>query len=280
MEPEEHYQYFETLFARNRAAILSTLKDDKWLREGRVVVQFGEGVRGIADKVRMIRIPLSDIYRSACELQSKAEAALDGVAEEIASVAGGKDLIRPRIVLLHLLRLLYHLTEGPDHTTLGSMVFDLETELGVSRKTVEPGTTPTGGATGKGGGLEGLFSMATTMMERMGMKPPEGMKPPTENEISSVIETVFNNEATQSAIQGMFGSLQGCNDIGSMMQTVMSNMGDPSTMGALQQSVSATMQEAAQAIGPLATEPSLSELSLDEIPLPPLVPEESIASLD
>ena len=84
------------------------------------------------------------------------------------------------------------------------------------------------------GGLSGLSCMATGMMKKMGYQQPPGMKPPSEQEISTVIGTVFNNETTQTAIQSMFSSLQGCQDFGSAVQTVVKNVTDLATMEAIQ----------------------------------------------
>jgi hypothetical protein len=195
---------------------------------------------------------LSEIFLIACDLQQTAERALDGFDEQIAQAAGGKDLIRPNILLLHLMRIFYHLNDGADKESLGIIVTQLENELGVAKKTVgsEPWVTTTpistsGQQTAASGGLSGLFTMATSMMEKMGYKPPPGMKPPSEGEISTVISTVFNNETTQNAIQGMFTSLQGCQDFGSAVQTVVKNVTDPATMEAIQGSVMQTAQMAA-----------------------------------
>ena len=253
MSPQEHYSYFETLFNRNRNGILNCLKDDRWIRKGRLVIQFGEGIKGMPERCKQIRIMLSDIFLIACDLQQTAEKAFDGIDEEIAQSAGGKDLIRPNILLLHLLRIFYHLTDGSDKDSLGIIVTQLENELGVSKKTVgsEPWITPTPAPPSTtqpavSGGLSGLFTMATNMMERMGYKPPPGLKPPSENEITNVISTVFNNETTQNAIQGMFTSLQGCQDFGTAVQTVVKNVTDPITMEAIQDSVMQTAQIASE----------------------------------
>lgn len=253
MTPEEHYCYFETLFNRNRTAVLNCLKDDRWIRTGRLVIQFGEGIKGMSEKCKQIRITLSDIFLIACDLQTTAEKALDGIDEKFAQAAGGKDLIRPNILLLHLIRIFYHLNDGTDKDLLGLVVTQLENDLGVSKKTVgsepwiSPGAPMGGVATQSAatGGLSGLFTMATSMMEKMGYKPPPGMKPPSEGEISNVISTVFNNETTQNAIQGMFTSLQGCQDFGSAVQTVVKNVTDPATMEAIQGTVMQTAQLAA-----------------------------------
>ena len=250
--PEDHYRYFETLYNRKRSDILNCLKDDRWIRTGNIVIQYGDGIRTtreIEEKRKQVRIMLSDIFLIACDLQSQAERALDGIDEKFAQAAGGKDLIRPTILLLHLIRIFYHLNDGADKIQLGEIVSQLENDLGVTKKTVgeEPWKVPVpnGASPAAAGGLSGLFTMATSMMEKMGYKPPPGMKPPSENEISTVISTVFNNETTQNAIQGMFSSLQGCTDFGSAVQEVVKNVTDPKTMEAIQGSVMQTAQLAA-----------------------------------
>jgi len=248
MSPQEHYHYFETLYNRNRNAILNCLNDDRWIRTGRLVIQFGEGIKGMHERCKQIRIMLSEIFLTACDLQQTAERTLDGLDAEIAQSAGGKDLIRPNILLLHLIRIFYHLNDGSDKELLGNIVTQIENDLNVSNKTVgtEPWITPVVSSppqtSAAGGGLSGLFTMATSMMEKMGYKPPPGLKPPSEGEISNVISSVFNNETTQNAIQGMFTSLQGCQDFGSAVQTVVQNVTDPATMDAIQGSVMQTAQ--------------------------------------
>jgi hypothetical protein len=248
MTPEEHYCYFETLYNRNRSAILNCLKDDRWIRTGRLNIQFGEGFRGMEQKCKQIRIMLSDIFLIACDLQSSAEKALDGIDEKFAQAAGGKDLIRPTILLLHLMRIFYHLNDGDDKVQLGSIVTQLENDLGVTKKTVgsEPWKAIAASSAPSpslaAGGLTSIFTMATDMMERMGYKPPPEMKPPTESEISNVISSVFNSDVTQSAIQNMFTGLQDCQDFGSAIQHVVKNVTDPTTMEAIQGSVMQTAQ--------------------------------------
>jgi hypothetical protein len=251
-DPAEHYCYFENIYNRHRSNVLNCLKDDRWLRTGRLVIQFGEGMKStkeLEEKRKQVRVMLSDIFLIACDLQAQAEKSLDGIDEQFAQAAGGKDLIRPNILLLHLMRIFYHLNDSADKAQLGEILTQLENDLGVPKKTVgeEPwkvveqaSTTPQAA-----GGLSGLFTMATNMMQKMGYQPPPGMKPPTETEISNVINTVFSNETTQNAIQGMFSSLNGCQDFGTAVQQVVKNVTDPKTMGAIQESVMQTAQIAA-----------------------------------
>jgi len=257
MAPHEHYRYFETLFNRKRNDVLNCLKDDRWIRTGNIVIQYGDGIKmtkDLEEKRKQVRIPISDIFLIAYDIQHKAELALDGIDEQFAQDAGGKDLIRPTILLLHLLRIFYYLTDGSDKDQLGTIVTQLETDLGVVKRTVaeDPikaaqmaavaatAASATANPNAAAGGLSGLFTMATNMMEKMGYKPPAGMKPPSEGEINNVISQVFNNETTQSAIQGMFSSMQGCTDFGSAIQHVVKNVTDPKIMADIQSSVAQT----------------------------------------
>lgn len=249
-EPELHYRYFETLYNRKRNDILNCMMDDRWIRTGNLVIQFGDGIKSskeIEEKRRQIRIMISDIFLIACDLQVQAEKALDGIDEKFAQVAGGKDLIRPSILLLHLIRIFYYLNDTSDKEALGVIVTQLEDLLGVPKKTITPNDPlkpPIDIPAATTGGLSGLFTMATSMMQKMGYEPPPGMKPPTETEISNVISTVFNNETTQNAIQGMFSSLNGCQDFGTAIQEVVKNVTDPRTMEAIQGSVVQTARAA------------------------------------
>ena len=241
MTPEEHFEYVETMYNRDRIGILNTRNDDSWIRKGSVVIQFGQGVRGLPEKCKQVRIMVSNIYQMACELQVQAEKRLEGLDEKYSQGAGGKDLIRPTILLLHLFRMFYYLNDGIDKPQLGAIVSAYEEELGLTKKTVgsEPWNVSSvaANALGNGSGLSGIFTMATTMMEKLGYKPPEGIKAPTESEITNIMTGVFNHETTQNAIQGMFTQLQGCNDFNSMVQTVVKSVADPNTMEAIQGAV-------------------------------------------
>lgn len=248
MLPREHYCYFETLYNRNRHGVINCLKEDRWIREGRLIVQFGEGIKGMAERCKQVRIPVSDVFLIACELRDKAEKGLDGIDPMFMQGVGGKDLIRPNILLLHLTRIFYYLTDGNDKLLLGDIVTQLENELHVTKKTVTDVAnliSPQQATATAVGGLSGLFTMATNIMQKMGHKIPEDMKPPSEQEISNVIGAVFNNETTQNAISGVFGSLQGSKDLGSALQSVIGSVTDPATMNAIQESVMQTTQAAA-----------------------------------
>lgn len=257
--PEEHYNYFETTYNKNRFSIIKTPRDDTWLKGKNVVVQFGEGLKmsggeGMEEKRKQIRLMISSIYNIAVDLQNMAEKSLDGIDESFTKDAAGKDLIRTNILLLHLYRIFFYLNDNPDRDILGPIVNKLEDELGVVNKTSittpsnnNASTTPLvgdGADNAISGGISGLFNMATGIMKKMGMEPPAGMVAPSEGEINRVISTVFNNQTTKTAIEGMLTSLKDCDNVESAVQQVMKNVTTPELLS----SISNTTMEATNSV--------------------------------
>lgn len=248
--PEDHYCYFETLYNRNRDAILNTIDSDAWTTK-RIYIQFGEGIaiKGVdasrsSRRIRSFRIMLAEIFTMAFELQNTAEAALDGIDEKFIQGAANKDLIRPNILLLHLMRIFYHLHDGGDRLQLGKIVTHLEADLGVTSKTVgsEPWIRPSaaGPPAGVTSGIAPLFAMATDMMTSMGYTVPAEMRPPTDADMQSMVSNVFNHPVAQNAIRGMLSGVEGCTDIPSALQQVMKSVSDPATMSAINETVMET----------------------------------------
>ena len=241
--PEEHYQYFEMLFNRRRNDILNCMKDDRWIRTGNIIIQYGEGIkssREVEEKRRQVRVMISDIFIIACDLQAHAQKSYDGMDAKFANDAAGKNLIRPNILLLHLMRIFYHIIETSDKVQLGAIVDQLETTLGITKKTKTIVQEEANNTKPKSQvpmtGLSSVFSMAMQMMNKFGYTPPEGMEAPSEEKILEVVDGVFGNPATQNTIQGMLSSLQGCNNIGDAIQGVVKSITDPATMAAIQNS--------------------------------------------
>jgi hypothetical protein len=248
MDASEHYRYFETLFGQKRRSILNTIQDSSWTRDDGMIIQFGQGTnipKELIQKFKQTRIMLSDIFSIAYDLQEIAEQNIDDLGKDFSN--GSKDLIRPRIILLHLMRIFYHLNDGSDKEQLGKIVNNLEEELGAT-KTVGVTTlqkrTSDVETNGQVGGLSGLFSMATNMMQKMGISTPDGMEAPSEKEISNVINKVFNNEGTQTVIQQVLSSLKGCDDIGSALQAAVKTVADPGTMKNIQETITKGFNEA------------------------------------
>lgn len=233
MEPYEHYAYFENIFNRHRSAILNCLKDDRWIRTGRIVVRFGEGKKqkdaATAKRLERVCIRLSDIFLMACDLQDEAEKRYEGMTEKEIADTGDQDLVRPSILLLHLVRIWYHLTDGADKAKLGSIVSHLETQLSVQDRTVQAQTKVTSAAgvppaQNAGATISNLFSFASNLMQQAGIKMPEGITPPTEEQCTSMIQNIFNNENTQKLITGVVSSVNEGGDLQSVVSNVFTGL--------------------------------------------------------
>ena len=147
-KPEEHAVYFETLYNKHKRSILATLRpgykedfpefsdiDDKWLIVGDLVIQYGSGTAAAAS-CGDIRIMLSEIYKIACDLQTTANNTYQGMGLAPAEWPQDLNLIRPHIILLHLMRIFYYLIDTKDKKDIGKIVSFLEDLLGMTTRTV------------------------------------------------------------------------------------------------------------------------------------------------
>ncbi len=139
--PTEHFTYFETLFSDKRIEILNILDDDDWLKSGSIHVRYGtNNIQNskIAKKLDGIKIMLSEIYSSACDLKDAETNAYSGLDKKF--VKGSSDMIKPDIILLHLTRIFYHLSSDEDKLKLYTIVDSYESKLDVKNRTEKPVT--------------------------------------------------------------------------------------------------------------------------------------------
>lgn len=224
MEPEEHYQYFETLYNRNRAEFLNCIDDDEFLSNGNLVIQFGEGIKDIVEKCKNVKIMISKFYQSASHLQSKCDNPDD------------IDSIRPKILMLHLFRIFYHLNEGTDKLRLGEIVTSLEKDL--RTKTLTVGSEPWARVnSGEPSSLSGLFNIAKGMMSKFGINLPDNFQPPSDNEVSDLMNNIFENADAQRTLQTVVTSLKDCDNLNDAIKTVVQNVTDEKTMSTIQESL-------------------------------------------
>lgn len=245
MEPEDHYIYFDKLYDRYKTDILNSVKDDRWLINGRVSIQYLDGVSLPAEKeekVKQVRIMLSEIYKMAVDIQRETDKMLESLGNEFLDEKGKKDLIRPQLILLRLARIFYHLQsdDGEEKGRVGLVVTDLEMELGIKERTV--GSEPWKNVVAVSGPIKGLFDMATGFMNKLGIAPPNA-KIPSEQDFSNIVNNIFNNEITQKLLQGTVSSLKDTDDFGSAFQNIIKNISEPDTLNSLQETIKQTTQE-------------------------------------
>lgn len=235
--PDEHHIYFENLFEEKRRLIFKTLTNDTWLKEGNVVIQFGEGFKGLSEKCKDIKILLSNIYNCAIELQDSAQKIAANLSEECAQ---NKDLIRPSIFLLHLMRIFYVVADEHDKKPVGDIITTLENDLNIKVKTVKP--EGTFNATPGDSGLETIFNVAKGAMKLGGLEVSDDIQAPTVAQFGEVLQTLFSNDGTRSLFQKFSDSLKNNDDMETTVQNLLRTAVDPETMQSIQQSFMQTAE--------------------------------------
>ena len=248
MNVSEHFQYFETIYAVNRNKILNN-NDDEWIRKGDIIIQLGglksTGNKATDEKRQQLRIYVSNIYNISCDVRKEAKELYDDIDPQFIEEKGKLYMQGPDSLLLNIMKIFFHLSTGDDKALLIKIINKLEDKLGILVKTEMIITsTNTNINNNNGSSFSGLFSIARTIMESSGIKPPPEMKTPTDEDVSRSINAVFQNEGTKNVIQKMVSSLQGCTDIGSAIQSVVKDIANPTTINALQTSIQQTAQQA------------------------------------
>lgn len=245
MKPEEHYVYIESLYNKNRMYILNMLVDDGWLRNGRLVIQFGEGIKGMAEKCKGISIQLSDIYNVAIDLQSAAEEAAQG--DDGADLGDDKDIIRPQIIQLHLMRLFYYLNDTPDKPKIEQIVSKIEEQLNipVEKRTVATekifnqqfNVVANNGVNPLASGLAGIFDMTKGVLQQFGITPPEDMNTPSQSVVMTALNNFFNSNTTQNIVRSTIEEIKECDGLASAAQVLLKKVADPATVNAIETSL-------------------------------------------
>ena len=232
--PQEHFDYFKKLLDSKRKLIYKSMENDDWLKNGNVIIQFGEGIKGMSEKCKHIKILLSNIYNAALELQETAKKLISDLGESTPN----KDMIRSSIILLHLMRIFYAIGEEDDKKPIGDIISKLETDLNIKVKTVKHVSILNGGESS----FEGIFNIAKTAMKAGGIDLPDEIQAPTNDQFKEVIETLFSNDSTKSLFQKFAAALKSNDDLGTTVQNLMNTAIDPETMKSISSSLLQTAE--------------------------------------
>lgn len=234
--PSDHFIYFESIFNECRTSILGKL-DDTWLVDGKVIIQYGSHCGSKLDsKLQQIKIELSDIYITALKLKAEEEERTKEMGSTI--VCDIHEIVRPNYILLYIMRLFYSLANESEKTNLKLQIKQLESQLSLDATLKTPFVEVINPqAAQAAGGISSIFEMALGFMKGVGITPPEGLKPPSEADVMSTINGLFNNESTQKTMSGIFSSLGNCDNLADAIQTVVKNISKPETMDIIHQTV-------------------------------------------
>lgn len=233
-KPEEHYIYFKKLYKKYKTVIPETLNNDSWLVEGGIEIKFGEYNKFLKDKCDNIKIMISKIYNCAVELQNSAMKNTLGLSEEV--VSKNKDLIRPSILLLHLMRIFYSVVSETNKPSLIKIIDTLEKELNVSNKIIKPppnlleqcGFGPhllqNGGEKSS---VAGVFNMITSFCKASGIDVPEDMNPPTDGQLVEALNSVMQNDLAKNLFETVSSSLKSNDKSDNAMKSLIQNIFTP-----------------------------------------------------
>lgn len=241
-EPSDHTDYFHNVYDQHRSDIIRGHVMDDWLKNGKIKIQFGEGIQQVR-KDRVIR--LSAIYINACQLRDETDEQLKGLPNEDQERERRKELNYPDIFMLHLYR-IFRAVVPEDQEVLTQRITAIEQDLGLQAETPSV----------EGNGLNGIMSTMTQFISNLGLKPPQGTQLPTENDFGKIFNSMFNNPNTQNAIGNVFKDLQNCKNVNEVFQKLISGFTDPT----LAQTLTETIGPNSPAQPPAQTPTNIGEI--------------------
>jgi hypothetical protein len=217
---QTHIPYFQKLFRNYRDEILNVLRDDKWLQDENVVIQFGEELEDedLRKRSAKRKIEISTIYKYALQLRTTVEESLKGLPDS--AHQNSQELIYPEIFLFHLSKILTVLY--PQNKELLRNVQSLEKELGVSetKKTGHP-----------------LESIAENAKQLLSGVLPGNLKIPSNEELNQKLETAFKDPLVSETLGNTVSSLMNAKNLGEGLGMAMKSLENPKFMDGLMRAV-------------------------------------------
>lgn len=219
-EVETHIPYFQKLFRNYRDDLLNVLRDDKWLQDDNVVIQFGEELTDADLRKRSAKrkIEISTIYKNAIQLRKSVEESLKGLPDSAHS--NTQELIYPEVFLLHLFRILSAIY--PQNKEIQRNVQVLEKDLGVTsaRKTGHP--------------LENIAENAKQLLSGV---LPGNLKIPSNEELNQKLETAFKDPLVSETLGSTVNSLMNAKNLGEGLGLAIKSLENPKFMDGLMRAV-------------------------------------------
>ena len=239
------YVLLEKAFSSRRKSILKGLDDLSWTIQRGYSIQYGD----VNDpKFKMIQIPIDTIFTLAKENLNSLEERVAGIKPEALSEDVIYELKHHILLLLHLMRMFFITSIGGDRITLAIMIRTLEDELNmvIGERCIpvsaDLGNSPVG--TGLAGGIGQAFGTISGLMRSIGINPSEGIRPPSESQLSSIIQGVFNNPTLQATVTSSMAGLQGSNNTTDVVAGIMGNIINGNVLQDITQATTSTVEQA------------------------------------
>lgn len=235
------YSEFEIAFGKRRKAILAGLKDLSWTIQRGYNINYGK-----KEELKKVHIPIDTIFTLANENLVKLEERLANIEEKLIDEGSKYELKHHILLLLHLLRLFFIVNIGKDRITLAIMVKSLEDELNVviGERCIPVNANLGSSSTGLASGVGQAFGTISNLMRSIGINPPEGVRPPTDDQLSNIISGVFNNPTLQATVQSSMAGLNGSNNTTDVVASIMGNIIKGDVLQDITQATTSTVEQA------------------------------------
>jgi hypothetical protein len=217
---ETHIPYFQKMFRNHRDDLLNVLREDQWLQDENIVIQFGEELEDADLRKRSAKrkIEISTIYKNALQLKKSVEESLRGLPESAHD--NSQELIYPEVFLLHLFRILFSIY--PQNKDLQRNIQVLEKELGVenAKRSNHP--------------LERIAENAKSLL---GGVLPGNLKLPSNEELNEKLEAAMKDPLVSETLGSTMSSLMGAKNLGEGLGLAIKSLENPKFMDGLMRAV-------------------------------------------
>lgn len=190
--------------------------NDDWLLNENIVIDLRTSLKDLTPEESKIMaqrvLEISTIYKCAMKLQVTNSDLLEN-NQDIEEI----DLKRRHIIILHLLRIYYYLSDIATKRVLSVSINDLEVELGMTKNVYEQDKIKKGG-----GIINRFFNTASKIMGN------DSFSNVTENidedKIMDVFEKIINNEETTKVVKDITQSTKDCKNFKDVITTLASEI--------------------------------------------------------
>lgn len=231
-EVETHIPYFQKIFRMYRDDLYEILKEDKWLMDENLVIQYGEEIEDpdLRKRSEKRKIELSSIYKTAVQLRRTYEESVKGLPESARDQS--PELTYPQVFLLHLFRIFYAIY--PQNKEVLKVVQSLEKDLGMTSTNTKKMNNPLaeiaenakkilGGGGANGNLLQGLL-------------PPD-LKLPSNEEMASKLQQAMKDPVVNETLGATMNSVMGAKNIGEGISLALKSLENPKFMEGLLKTV-------------------------------------------
>jgi hypothetical protein len=187
--------------------------NDEWLRNNKIVIDMRDTLRGLNEDEKKLMaqrvLEVSTIYNMAMDLYIKNTELM-----EQGEAINDLNLKRRHIVLLHLIRIYYYLSDIATKKVLGVTINDLEDELGINKNKYEEDKPKSNG---------GLFSRILSSASKIigpDINLADTLNCVNEDQLVDTFEKIVNNEETTQIVKNISERARQCKDFKSVVSVL------------------------------------------------------------